>query len=273
MNHQANHQAGTTPRVYAISDLHVDYDENRQCLQSLCDGAHEADFLILAGDISDDMVLLGEVFDLLCQRFRRVFFVPGNHELWLRDEGYACSLEKFHAVLALCKKHGVVTEVLHEGELSIVPMFSWYDYSFASPDRHLRRAWRDYRACRWPEGLDDNPAVNEHFLGMNEAAIRTRNRTVISFSHFLPRIDLMPDGIPEKRRRVYPVLGSHALGRQVSQLQPRIHVYGHSHVNRAVSLQGTTYVNNAFGYPAEVNIARKRLICVHDGRSAVPCPA
>jgi hypothetical protein len=43
---------------------------------------------------------------------------------------------------------------------------------------------------------------------MNEARLSVRNDTDISFSHFLPRIDLMPDSIPPKFRLLSPVLGT-----------------------------------------------------------------
>jgi hypothetical protein len=40
-------------------------------------------------------------------------------------------------------------------------------------------------------------------------------------------------------------------------------VYGHSHVNRDVAIDGVTYINNAFGYPRETRITAKALRCVH----------
>ena len=74
----------------------------------------------------------------------------------------------------------------------------------------------------------------------------------------------MPAGIPVKRRNVYPVLGSEALGVQVKQLSPMIHVYGHSHVNQDIELDGIRYVNNAFAYPSESQISRKQLKCIYE---------
>ena len=88
------------------------------------------------------------------------------------------------------------------------------------------------------------------------------NEVVISYSHFLPRIDVMPSYIPEDRRRIYPVLGSDLLGEQVKQLNPDIHIYGHSHVNQSVELENIRYINNAFARPTEHQIARKQLHCV-----------
>ena len=41
----------------------------------------------------------------------------------------------------------------------------------------------------------------------------------------------------------------------IRKLDAALHVYGHSHLNRRVTLGRTTYVNNAFGYPYETRIA------------------
>ena len=51
---------------------------------------------------------------------------------------------------------------------------------------------------------------------------------------------------------------------QVKQFNPTIHVYGHSHVNQSIELDGIHYVNNAFAYPSETYIARKQLKCIFE---------
>lgn len=251
-------------RVFAVSDIHVDYAENLDWILSLDSEEYASDILILAGDVTDKMPLLEQVFVSLAKSFRAVLFVPGNHELWVQEADFDCSLDKFAAITALCESCGVHADVLELDEISFVPLFSWYDFSFGEPDRHLRRAWRDFRACSWPDHLTESGAITEYFLELNIPKLTTTNETVISFSHFLPRIDVMPAGIPEKRRNVYPVLGSEALGLQVRQLKPTIHVYGHSHVNQAIELDDIHYVNNAFAYPREAHIARKQLKCIYE---------
>ena len=263
-------------RVFALSDVHADYPENLEWLLSINDLEYRHDVLILAGDISHDMLILRRVFKSLAGKFRDVLFVPGNHELWVAgvngangvngvdEPEFRCSLEKFYAVLKLCEEEGIRSTVCHYGGVSLIPLFSWYDFSFGEPDRHLLRAWRDFRACRWPRRLDSVAAVSTYFLQKNLSSLEISNEIVISCSHFLPRIDVMPAGIPEKRRKVYPVLGSTGLGEQVMRLNPDIHVYGHSHVNQLIELENTVYVNNAFAYPGEGRIARKRLHCVLD---------
>lgn len=251
-------------RVFAVSDIHVDYAENLNWVLNLDRTAYKDDVLILAGDISDRMSLLEQVFRSLQKRFRAVLFVPGNHELWVRDKDFNCSLDKFEAVANLCTHCGVHTGI-HEAEgVSFVPLYSWYDFSFGEPDRNLKLAWRDFYACSWPAHMQESHEVSEYFLSLNSTKLNTENTTVISFSHFLPRIDVMPEKIPLERRAVYPVLGSEKLGAQVKQLNSDIHVYGHSHVNQSIELDNIRYINNAFAYPKESRIARKQLYCIYD---------
>ena len=52
--------------------------------EALSDSAYKDDVLILAGDVSDDQAVLRSTFQIMVQKFKHVFFVPGNHDLWVR---------------------------------------------------------------------------------------------------------------------------------------------------------------------------------------------
>lgn len=251
-------------RVFVISDLHVDYEPNAQWVRDLSLADYRHDVLIVAGDVSDRLDRLQDCLETLARRFRQVLFVPGNHDLWVRlDPPELDSFGKFELVRAAARSAGASMDVFHQGTLSIVPLLGWYDGSFGEAGPELRQAWVDFRACRWPQGYDDRH-VAQAFLAMNRYQRRSDDELIISFSHFLPRIDVMPDRIPLEKRFIYPVLGSDALGEQVKALRPKVHVYGHSHVNRHVEIDGTVFVNNAYAYPSEARIARKTLYCVHE---------
>ena len=253
-------------KVQAISDLHADYTENREWIKALSQTQFVDDVLILAGDISDDFALLKEMLTTLRERFSRLLFVAGNHDVWVRSGDFDCSLEKHAAIYALCAELGIDTKRFTFQGVDFVPLQSWYDFSFGQPDSNLLRAWRDFHACQWPQHLADSQAVAEHFLASNESALNAEKvgEVLISCSHFLPSLALMPGWIPESRRRVYPVLGSDALGEQVRRLQSDIHLYGHSHVNQTLKLGATYFVNNAFATPKERRIAGKQLRCIFD---------
>ncbi|HKV14684.1 MAG TPA: metallophosphoesterase [Reyranella sp.] len=251
-------------RVFAVSDIHADYPQNAAWLSDLSRQDYRQDVLILAGDVSDSLSLLGRTLTGLAERFAKVIYVPGNHELWvIRDVKAMTSFDKFDKVRALAEECGVSTTPLHSTPLSIVPLFGWYDYSFGEPGADLTEQWTDYFACSWP-AQHGAREITSRFLAMNEPLPAPRGRIVITFSHFLPRIDLMPERIPQRHRYLYPVLGTALLERQLRQVGATIHVYGHSHVNRRLVVDGVTYINNAFGYPGEASIAAKRLLCIFE---------
>jgi len=321
-------------KIWAVSDLHIDYRHNRQWLSDLSNTLYQHDILILAGDISHDLRQIDWCFKVLGQRFKLVCYVPGNHDLWLGSSNPSdlssfgsatleslnlevlgdnnCmasfelndSLHKWELIRALAEYHGIaLNEVCvssAKGMVSIKPLLSWYDASFARFTSYLQTRWMDFSACLWPsdwfeglteavserfgeEGLSNQSRellcleeqarrVSDYFLLENQKTytglqgkIKQSDAVVnISCSHFLPRIDVMPSYIPELHQRVYPVLGCVALDQQVRALSSDIHIYGHSHVNRDESIDGVRYINNAFGAPSEKRIARKRLFCVWD---------
>lgn len=251
-------------RVHAVSDVHVDYEVNAQWVESLSRTDYQQDVLILAGDLSDSLDRLERAFTAFASRFMKVLFVPGNHDLWvIRDKPAIDSFQKLDAVMSLAERCGLSAAPYHRGDLTIVPMWSWYDYTFGEPTDELLQIWMDFKACRWPGDL--TPAeVTSHFLQRNQYVRRDARERIISFSHFLPRVDVMPWMTPPSVRRLYPVLGTARLEAQVRELAPLIHVYGHSHLNRRTRLSDTLYVNNAFAYPRETHIAAKELLCIHE---------
>ncbi|MCP4756163.1 MAG: metallophosphoesterase [Proteobacteria bacterium] len=253
-------------KVYAVSDLHVDYEENAKWLGNLSESDYQDDILILAGDVSDRVQLLANAFEVLNRRFLKVLFVPGNHDLWVRRDGTGDSFDKFFRIKALAGDFDISIEPLNWGSLSLVPLFGWYDYSFAPPSNKLKNAWLDFTACRWPEDFNESRITN-YFLSLNESYLDIENRFVISFSHFVPRLDVMPSYIPAFGRDLYPVLGTWLLEKQIRKLGSQIHIYGHTHVNRQVCLDNTVYINNAFGYPHETAITQKKLRCIYDSDS------
>ena len=252
-------------RVYAISDIHIDYEANADWVANLSTAEYQHDVLILAGDVTDVRRRLDWCLVTLARRFRKVLFVPGNHDLWVVRDGRGMgSLQKFDDIAAAVESSGVSMQVFRERGVSIIPLLAWYDFSFGEPSEELRSSWMDFRACRWPAGYSQSD-IAAHFALINDRHVApTNGDTVITYSHFVPRIDLMPEFIPQKQRMLYPILGSARLERQLRGLNPRIHVYGHTHVNRRVTIDGVSYVNNAFGYPHETSMTAKRLACIHE---------
>ena len=237
-------------RIFAISDLHCDYRENWAYLSNLSDGDFRGDVLIVAGDIGHRIELIAGTLELLCGKFARVCYVPGNHELWVRGEG-GDSLGKFHRILEMCDELGVLTRPVKIGEYQVVPLFSWYDESFDEEDKgnvEALEGWGDFHYCRWPESMDSQALF---FARMNESNIVSYSDQVVSFSHFLPRRELLPDVDYLRFKGLPKVAGCHSIEGQIRKLGAAIHVFGHSHIRRDLVLDGVRYVQHGLGYPRE----------------------
>lgn len=122
-------------KLYAISDLHLDRRANREALHDL--PPFRDDWLILGGDICATAEQLAASLDLLCSRFARLVWVPGNHELWVEPDAGQSSLEKYQSLVEVCRGFDVCTPEDDYpvwsgpgGAHRIVPLHLLYDYSF-----------------------------------------------------------------------------------------------------------------------------------------------
>jgi predicted phosphodiesterase len=260
-------------QVFAISDLHTDFRDNLGQLEQLSRQSYRADALIVAGDVSHDLLVLRRTLQIFLERFRHVFFVPGNHELWIRDGEHPHSVQKFQDVLRLCESLGVHTgpEVIGLGQdrVCVVPLFSWYArpgegsdslYRERDIEEPLESVWADDYLVKWPRSSGFQPV--QYFLDLNSPRVSAEYAVSrISFSHFLPRQDLMfavagepaqagPDP-PRQPFNFSRVAGSTLIEQQIRKLGSRVHVYGHQHRNRCRCYDGVWYVSNCLGYPEE----------------------
>ena len=267
-------------RIFAVSDIHADYQENLRWVEALSDSDYVRDVLVLAGDVSHDRGLFSRVLEALRRKFRRVFFVPGNHELWLRSNEPGDSLRKYHDVLDRCRRLGVDTgpACMHDGNggggVWNVPLCSWYVKPEEDAAESLfvpkqgedpgLRMWVDDRAVRWPV-FDGSRTPAAYFLACNQTppSAALRAGPVVSFSHFVPRTDLLfpsaaelralgiPLRDPQPRFNFSRVAGCRGLERHIRALGSTVHVYGHQHRNRLRRIEGVTYVSHCLGYPRE----------------------
>ncbi|MDY6935441.1 MAG: metallophosphoesterase [Spirochaetota bacterium] len=250
-------------KIFALSDIHIDYEENHKWLYSLSEYDYKDDILILAGDITDIIPSLSKAFEALKLKFHEVMYLPGNHDLWTYRNNIKNSIDKFNIIKKIANDYGINMKPAKFDSVSIIPLYGWFDFSFGQPSKELLHIWLDFTACKWPYDFDETK-ITHYFISINEEFLQTKNDFIITYSHFLPRIDLMPIYIPPSKRLLYPVLGTTLLEEQINVLDSQIHIYGHSHVNMHVNKDNRIYINNAFGYPSETRITAKELLCVFE---------
>jgi len=169
--------------------------------------------------------------------------------------------------------------------LAVVPLQSWYhsgfdkepeltDAKLLAVQRALpfEKRWGDFVQCSWPGIVCDDEfasismdstTLSEAFASLNEFIFTDANLvapllpdsdcTVLSFSHFVPRQEL----VPEKRFLLEPmlakVIGSDALEAQVRRLRPDLHMFGHTHIPIDLVLDGIRYIQWPLGYQREAD--------------------
>eukprot|EP00913_Durusdinium_trenchii_P008375 g7868.t1 len=71
-------------RIWALSDVFFDQHGVPEWCKSLSSSFFRDDVLMLAGNVADSLPQLRFAMTVLKSKFRRIFYVPGNHDLWVR---------------------------------------------------------------------------------------------------------------------------------------------------------------------------------------------
>jgi predicted phosphodiesterase len=261
-------------RIFVLSDIHVDFEENRLWLQNLLRKNFKNDALILAGDITHHFDLLNEWLLKIRYRFGKVFYVPGNHDLWIDGKDWDNSLQKFHAIMEFCNQNDINVKpgVVHCNgkQVAIVPVFSWYDMRGENDSLYLPKPgedpsnvmWNDLYDIHWPK--ENGFVASSYFLEYTRQKLLNQPVDLtITFSHFLPRREVMFKGemvYDYERMKKYDrfpqfnfsgFAGSLKIDRFIRSIGTNIHVYGHQHINRDKMVDGVRYVAHHLGYPHE----------------------
>lgn len=141
--------------LLAISDLHVTTPENCRVVEGLRPQS-AADWLIVAGDVSEDVTDFAWTLDVLTQRFQPLYGFPAITSCGAPRQDQRHNLRGvglYEHLVTICRMFGVITPEDpypvwpgSGGPVRIVPLFPLYDYTFGSnsdppQEAALARAW------------------------------------------------------------------------------------------------------------------------------------
>jgi 3',5'-cyclic AMP phosphodiesterase CpdA len=258
----------TDSKLLAVSDLHVAYRENREVVDGLRPQS-AADWLLVAGDVADMAADIEWALRVLSQRFSRVVWAPGNHELWTcgRDPLQLRGEARYLYLVRLCRRLGIVTPedpypVWNGagGPVVIAPLFLLYDYSFLPPGAAtaadgLARAYEAGVVCTdeillHPDPYPSREAWCRERVDRTErrlAQLQPGMRTVL-MSHF-PLIREPAQSLH------YPEFAQWCGTTRTADWHVRFNatavVYGHLHIPRTTWHDGVRFEEVSLGYPGE----------------------
>jgi 3',5'-cyclic AMP phosphodiesterase CpdA len=253
-------------RLYAVSDLHLGYEENRRVLAQIA--ARPNDWLILAGDVGETIAHLELALRVLTPRFRQLVWTPGNHDLWtLPGEAHGRrGPDKYDQLVQLCRSFGVLTPedpyaiaCFGGRRVRVAPLFLLYDYSFRPRDVPLESA------LDWARETNVE-CVDEHLLHPDPYASR------IEWCHARceatePRLAAGGDDLPTVLINHFPLLESLARLPRIPRFSlwcgtrrtadwhrrfgTEVVVYGHLHIRSTKHVDGVRFEEVSLGYPQQ----------------------
>ena len=258
-------------KLFAISDLHVGYEENRRAVQAM--PAHPDDWLMLAGDTGEAPSHLELVLRTLVRRFAQLVWTPGNHDLWTPRTWTAGQrgVPHYERLVALCRKYGVLTpedpyaEWPGEGPPRIiVPAFTLFDYSFRPPAvaRDEAVAWAAASGVRSADEdlLAPDPfATCDDWCAARVAATEARltalprDTRIIMANHFPLRREL---AVLPRIPRFSIWCGTMMTEQWHRRFNVEAVVYGHLHLRSTKEIDGVRFEEVSLGYPRQWNQSR-----------------
>lgn len=253
-------------KLWATSDLHVGYEENRRAVEEL--PAHPDDWLIIAGDTGETPAHLDFVLNTLRPRFAQLVWVPGNHDLWTPTtwEGSRRGVAHYERLVALCQKHGVLTPEDQyarwpgDGPLrAIVPAFLLFDYSFRpeSVSRDEAVAWAAQSGVRSADEdlLAPNPfPTRDEWCAARVEATEARLQSLpaearlIFINHFPLRRDL---AVLPRIPRFSIWCGTTKTEDWHRRFNIETVVYGHLHMRSSKVIDDVRFEEVSLGYPKQ----------------------
>ena len=184
-------------RTAVISDIHIDVNEQYPVLKELITYIKDNDVkvILVAGDISSSCVQTQQLMKQLEEQSdAKVWYVPGNHDLWHEDEE-RCSAEEIYQ--SFCADPRCLSgKIIGVGNHVMIGDVAWFDYSFGN-QRYSNeefeqmpcngRTWQDSLFNDWSR---DNQACCQRFLDnlehlLQECRTRYPQKGIVFMTHMI----------------------------------------------------------------------------------------
>lgn len=262
------HDGPVTPKLLAVSDLHVSYAENREVTAKLTPTTPD-DWLIVAGDVADKVSDIEWALGLLAEKFAQVIWVPGNHELWTVKDGAdgLRGVARYEYLVEMCRRLGVLTPEdpypLWEGQggpVRVAPLFLLYDYTFLPPgcttkEEGLAYAMETGIVCADERLLHPDPYPSRE--AWCEARVALTEKRLAECDPDVPLV--LVNHYPLVRTPTdvlwYPEFaqwcGTTATADWHRRFTVKAMIYGHLHIPRETRYDGVRFEEVSLGYPRE----------------------
>lgn len=223
----------------------------------------------MAGDLAERVADIEWALGLLAERFERVLWTPGNHELWTprNDPITLRGVARYEHLVAICRRLGVLTPedpypvwTGPGGPVTVAPLFLLYDYSFHPPGTSTKEQGLEY-AHETGIVCTDEYLLHSDPYPTRDAWCQDRVKTTLA------RLEECDPDIPMVLANHYPLVreptrilrypefaqwcGTEATADWHKRFPLVAMVYGHLHIPLTTWYDGVRFEEVSLGYPRE----------------------
>lgn len=267
-NGESNSAGAPGASLLAVSDLHVRHAENRAVVEGLRPRS-DGDWLLVAGDVGDTADDVMWAMRLLSERFAKVVWTPGNHELWTlpKDPVRLRGEERYRYLVDALRPLGVVTPEDPypvwegpEGPVLVAPLFVLYDYTFRPAGTYTKEEALRVAHEAGVVGTDEYLLHHDPYPS-RDAWCRAR------VDYTRSRLDRTDPALPTVLVNHFPLVreptrvlhhpefalwcGTEATADWHVRYRAVTVVYGHLHIPRTTEHDGVPHREVSLGYPRE----------------------
>ena len=254
--------------LFAVSDLHISYAENRRVVNELRPESAD-DWLIVAGDVGEIFGDIEQALRLLRSRFAEVIWAPGNHELWThaKDPVRLRGEQRYEALVRMCRENGVHTpedEFLvwpgPSGPVTIAPLFQLYDYTWLAPGTTSKKESLEYAygtgvVCTDESLLHPDPHPDRESWSAVRVAESQRRLTALGPAARTVLVSHWPLVRQPTEVLWFPEFaqwcGTTRTADWHTRFRAEVAIYGHLHIPRTTYYDGVRFEEVSLGYPRE----------------------
>jgi Icc-related predicted phosphoesterase len=233
-------------KIQYCSDLHLEFEQNNRYLLkhplSVC-----GEVLILAGDVVPihDELLKNPFFNYISDNYKRVFWVPGNHEFYHRDVN---EFSKSMNIQIRSNVHLVNNAEIEFENIRFIFSTLWSKIS-PENEKNIEQSVSDFdcilKKDRKLKATDFNK-LHEESLEFIKQSLSKNNRKTVVVTHHLPsKLCNLPAHNKSQINEAFCV----DLTKFIESGDIGFWIYGHSHFNqKPIYIGKTLLLTNQLGY-------------------------
>ena len=244
--------------LWAVSDLHVHSQGNADIVDKYLCPPNPDDWLIVAGDVAEDIDTVVRTLAKLQQRYAHVIYTPGNHEIYARSDDRLKGRAKYDALIHAVQRLGVTTPedpYVTFGDHTIVPLFTLYDHSWRAEGttRDEALAAAQESGVVLTDSFTVEPYVDVELWCRDRLKYSVRRLASVSTPTIL--VNHWPLARETLKNVRYPEIGLWSGTRHTQNWPLRYRastvIYGHLHIPVEIFVKNVTHAEVSLGYPRE----------------------